>query len=168
MPNNTVRASAIALPNAEEPAFAVTGLELPPDIAVGLVDEPVETRSVLDMVEAWFAAEATFENDSGLTEAEFDEAMKAQSALEDSILRTPSKSQADFVAKIRFAVAMTVHKAGYWRRETDILASVAYECARMCDRDNDAERVAAEKAGSYEGYLAIIGMPMPERPAVAE
>ncbi len=121
--------------------------------------------TVAEMVEAWFATEASLENESSWTSAKLERVLRALCALEDSILRTPSKTQKDFVAKLRLALSITVHKAGYWGHETKLLATVAYECAHMCDRDNEAERDAAEKAGSYEGYLALIGMPMPERTA---
>ncbi len=124
-----------------------------------------DTRSIAEMVAAWLATETSLKNTDHLTQAEFDRVMKAQSALEKSILRKPSQTQKDFVAKLRFALAMTVHDAGSWQHETDLLVSLAYECASMCERDNDAERALAEKAGSFEEYFRFIGMPMPERTA---
>lgn len=127
--------------------------------------QAVDTRSVAEMVSAWFATETSLKNDDRLTGAELDRVMNAHSALEELILRKPSRTQNDFIAKLRFAMAMTVNAAGYWGHEREILANVAYECAHMCDRDNDGERDIAEKAGSYEEYFRLKGMPMPERTA---
>ncbi len=122
-----------------------------------------DARSIAEMVAAWLATETSLKNEGRLTEAELYRVMNAQFALEKSILRKPSKTQKDFVAKLRFAIAMTVHDAGSWKHETKLLVSLAYECASMCERDNEAESAIAEKAGSFEEYFLLIRMPMPER-----
>ena|SRR5579872_4505131 len=157
MPNLQITAAATGLP--VKPAFT------PPNLAVELADEP-ETRSVAQMVDAWFAAEASFKDEARLrnfTDTELEAVFEAHFALEECIVRTPSRTQKDFVAKLRFALATSVHEAGYKGHERVLLAELAYECAHMCDRDNEAERDRAEAAGSYEAYLSLIGMPMPER-----
>jgi hypothetical protein len=122
----------------------------------------VDRRSVAEMVGAWFATEVSLKNSDHLTGDELERVVNAQHALQDSILETPSKSQSDFVAKVRFAIAMTVHDSGCWQHEAVLLASLAYECADLCERDNDGERATAEKAGSFAEYFRLIGMPMPE------